>query len=309
MTLLRGATVLALVLTLGLIVLGAAVRATGSGLACPDWPTCYGHLVPLPADIPADAGYGYPQVMLEWGHRLVAGVILGPLILVIGLLCWRARARRRHLPLYGAALVVLLMVQALLGGITVLDQNSPWSVALHLATALLLFTLLWLLLIRAGDHAADIEPSARPLAALTWLLALATMVSAAIMTKSGASLACASWPLCDAGLLPDLRDGEVALNMTHRSLALLFLLSLLGLWHLLRTSPLRAQAALALALGVAEALAGGAMALLEIPLWAALGHQALGVLTFGAVAFLMWRCRAPAAATGSEMEHVGLSRA
>ena len=74
-------------------------------------------------------------------------------------------------------------------------------------------------------------------------------------------------------------------------------------------SPLRAHAALALTLGMAEVLFGGAMALLEIPLWAALGHQALGVVTFGAIAFLMWRCRAPAAATGSEVEHVGLSRA
>ena len=57
MSALRRATGLALALTYALIVLGAWVRATGSGLACPDWPTCYGHLLPLPGEIPQDAGY------------------------------------------------------------------------------------------------------------------------------------------------------------------------------------------------------------------------------------------------------------
>ena len=73
MTALRRATLLALALTYALIVLGAWVRATGSGLACPDWPTCYGHLLPLPGEIPQGAGYAYHQVMAEWLHRLLAG--------------------------------------------------------------------------------------------------------------------------------------------------------------------------------------------------------------------------------------------
>ena len=64
---LRTITGIALLLTFGLILLGAWVRATNSGLSCPDWPTCYGYWLPLPSDIPADAGYAYYQVMLEWG--------------------------------------------------------------------------------------------------------------------------------------------------------------------------------------------------------------------------------------------------
>ena len=116
------------------------VRATGSGLSCPDWPTCYGHWLPLPGNIPPEAGYSYLQVMLEWTHRLIAGVILGPLILVIAFLGWQARGEQPRMPAYAAALVVLLLVQAGLGGLTVLDQNSPWSVALHLGTALLVLS-------------------------------------------------------------------------------------------------------------------------------------------------------------------------
>ena len=65
------------VLTYALIVLGALVRTTNSGLSCPDWPTCYGHWVPLPSDLAAvpNLGYTYGQVMLEWVHRLIAGRI------------------------------------------------------------------------------------------------------------------------------------------------------------------------------------------------------------------------------------------
>ena len=54
------------------------------------------------------------------------------------------------MPAYAAALILLLLVQAGLGGVTVLDQNSPWSVALHLSAALLLFSVLWLIFARTG---------------------------------------------------------------------------------------------------------------------------------------------------------------
>ena len=54
------------------------------------------------------------------------------------------------MPAYAAALILLLLIQAGLGGVTVLDQNSPWSVALHLSTALLLFSVLWLIFARTG---------------------------------------------------------------------------------------------------------------------------------------------------------------
>ena len=74
------------VLVYALIVLGAVVRTTNSGLSCPDWPTCYGHWVPLPGDSRPcpNIGYSYGQVMLEWVHRLIAGVLVGPLVLVAG---------------------------------------------------------------------------------------------------------------------------------------------------------------------------------------------------------------------------------
>jgi cytochrome c oxidase assembly protein subunit 15 len=299
----------ALVLTYALIVLGALVRATGSGLSCPDWPTCYGHWVPLPGEIPPEAGYSYFQVMLEWVHRLIAGVILGPLILLIGVLAWRERAAQPRLPLYGGLLVLLLLVQASLGGVTVLDQNSPWSVALHLGTALVLFSVIWLLFERSGEPSSGLEGPGRVLSLIVWLLALGAMVSAAVVTKSGAQLACGAWPLCDGAIVPDLSDPAVRLNFTHRALAAGTGFGLLALFLANRRRRAARLALIALGLVASEIALGGIMVVLEVPIGAAMAHQALGVLAFAAISLLMWRCHRPAEAPARETAHVGLSRA
>jgi heme A synthase len=285
---LRWITGAALVLTYSLIVLGAWVRATGSGLACPDWPTCYGHWLPLPGDIPPGVGYSYLQVMLEWVHRLVAGVILGPLILVICLLSWRARSAKPRMPAYAGALIALLLIQAGLGGVTVLDQNSPWSVALHLGTALVLLSVLCLIFERSGPEPKEVSASARALSGVVWLVALGAMVSAAMVTKSGASLVCTTWPLCDGALLPDLGDSQIRLNFTHRVLALGVAFGVLALAIAAR-SEVRPLALLAVALVAIEIALGAAVVLGEVPFGIALAHQALGVLVFAILSAIMWR--------------------
>jgi cytochrome c oxidase assembly protein subunit 15 len=307
---LRLATGLALALTYALIVLGAWVRATGSGLACPDWPTCYGHLLPLPGAIPQGAGYAYDQVMAEWLHRLLAGAILGPLLLVIGWLAWRARRHEPRMPAYAAALILLLLVQAGLGAMTVLDQNSPWSVALHLSTALLLFSVLWLILARTGPViAGPAGGAAGPLGIAVWLLALGAMASAAVTTKSGAALACSTWPLCDGALIPDLADPAIRLNFSHRVLAFGASLGALALYVACRRRPeLGPLATLILLSILAEIALGGLVVLWRVPLATALLHQALGVAAFGAISLLMWRANAPV--SDPKAVHVrGLSRA
>lgn len=305
MTALRRTTVVALALAYGLIVLGAWVRATGSGLSCPDWPTCYGHWVPLPGEIPADAGYAYYQVMLEWVHRLLAGVILGPLILVIGVLAWRARGLHHRMPVYAGLLILLLLIQAMLGGVTVLDQNSPWSVALHLSTALVLFSVLWLIYARTTP-----APGARGVGALSvvvWLVALGAMASAAMTTKSGASLACATWPLCDGALIPDLSDPSVRLNFSHRLLAAGVALGTLALLAATWGQPARRLAGHALTLVLVEVGLGGLVVIWEVPIATAVLHQALGVLVFALLSLLMWRCLGGTRERATEVGYVGVS--
>ena len=291
MTRLRGVTLFTIMLTFCLILLGAWVRATNSGLSCPDWPTCYGHWLPLPSETPADAGYYYYQVMLEWVHRLIAGVFLGPLILLIAWLCFRHRKRAPILPVLALALVALLLIQVLLGAVTVLDRNSPWSVALHLSTALMLFSVMWLIFERASDRSITIDAKGlTPHALLGWLLLLATIAAAAMMSKSGASLACASPFICNESFLPDPADPLETLHMTHRLLAFasFFTLAFLG-WRLRGEERLLGLDRMIGLLLILQILLGMLTVSFELPIILALIHQANGVLLFAMVTWLLAR--------------------
>ncbi|MCL6607701.1 MAG: COX15/CtaA family protein [Geminicoccaceae bacterium] len=287
------------ILAYALIVLGALVRSTNSGLSCPDWPTCYGYWVLTPADFAAlpYTGYTYEQVMLEWVHRLIAGVFLGPLVLVLLALIVRRRQERPGLLAAGGLLLALLIVQKLLGGITVLDRNSPWSVALHLGNAMLvLATLLWIA-VRAGDvERREVSAGLHHLTAASWLLVIGAITSAAIVAKSGAALACSTWPLCDGALLPDLADPLIRANFTHRFLAGLAALALLLLaWQATRAglpADLARLARLAAIVVWIEVGLGAVTVWGEIATGLAVLHQAVGVLVFAKVTLFWWRLRA-----------------
>ena len=286
------------ILVYALIVLGAVVRTTNSGLSCPDWPTCYGHWVPLPADLAAlpNIGYTYAQVMLEWVHRLIAGVFVGPLVLLLAVLTFLRRRERPDLAIAGAALVVLLLVQGALGGLTVLDGNSPWSVAIHLGNALLVLTVTLRIFTGAAGWSGG-KASRRLLmpAAAAWCLALLAIMSAAMTAKSGASLACATWPSCNGALIPDLGDYYIRIHFTHRVLAAATGAMLLYLFWRSRAvpPPVRRLVTLAAGLVLLQIGLGALVILLEVPIWKAVLHQAVGVLTFAIVTLILWRC-APA---------------
>ena len=288
---LRSVTLVTIILTFALILLGAWVRATNSGLSCPDWPTCYGYWVPLPSHVPADAGYYYYQVMLEWVHRLIAGVLVGPLVFVVAFFCWRARKVASELPIIGLALVVLLLVQVSLGAITVFDQNSPWSVAVHKTNALLLFATLWMIFERTADRPVSLAiPGLKMHAVFGWLLLLGTIAAAAVMSKSGASLACTSPILCNETFLPDFDDVYERLHMTHRFLAFatFFALAFLG-FRVRRQERLRGLDRVIGLLLIIQIVLGMLTVYFELPLWLALLHQANGILLFAKVSWLLAR--------------------
>lgn len=283
------------ILVYALIVLGALVRTTNSGLSCPDWPTCYGHWVPLPSDLEAvpNIGYTYLQVMLEWAHRLIAGVFVGPLVLLLAVLTFLRRHERADLAAAGAALLVLLLIQGALGGLTVLDRNSPWSVAIHLGNALLVLTVTLRIFTSAAGWSGD--TSSRALVApavVAWSLALLAMMSAAMTAKSGASLACATWPSCNGALIPDLDDYYIRIHFTHRVLAALTGITILFLFWRSRAmaTPVRRLVAVAAGLVILQIGLGALVIFLEVPIWKAVLHQAVGVLTFATVTLILWRC-------------------
>lgn len=120
--------------TLLLMAVGSATRVMNAGLACPDWPLCYGQLVPTQQM--------NLRVFLEWFHRLDAGLIGLSAIALAGLSWWY----RRHLPTWlpWAAIFAmgLIVFQAVLGGLTVTQLLRFDIVTAHLGTALLFFSTL-----------------------------------------------------------------------------------------------------------------------------------------------------------------------
>jgi heme a synthase len=145
----RGVARLAVATTFGtllLIAMGGAVRATDSGLACPDWPACYGQWIP-PADL---------HMWLEHSHRLWAGVIGLAVLWLTGWTLLRHRDRRALWGLSLAALV-LVVIQAGLGAAVVLLQLRAGLVTSHLGMSLVVVGCLIVLAVVAGR-----EPSPVP---------------------------------------------------------------------------------------------------------------------------------------------------
>ncbi len=133
--------------SLSLIVLtGAAVRLTGSGLGCPDWPKCYGHALP-----PIST-----HALIEFGNRAISGLV-GVLTVVAVVLAATRRPFRRDLLLLSTLLPLGVVAQAVLGGFTVREHLAPGFVMAH-------FSLSMLILVAAVALAwrARYEPGARP---------------------------------------------------------------------------------------------------------------------------------------------------
>lgn len=114
-----------------LMAIGSATRVMNAGLACPDWPLCYGQLVPTQQM--------NVQVFLEWFHRLDAALIGVSAIVLLGLSLWFRSVLPRWLPWAAGFTLFLIVFQGVLGGLTVTELLRFDIVTAHLGTALLFF--------------------------------------------------------------------------------------------------------------------------------------------------------------------------
>jgi heme a synthase len=270
-----------------LMTLGNVVSATGSGLACPDWPLCHGSVIPpLRAD-----------VLIEYSHRLSA-LAATVLILATSVVTLRgpAPAGLRRL---AWLLPILLVVQIALGAITVLLKLPDLVSTTHLVNALLILGGLIVLALGlrrpARSPAAGAERTRR-LARVGLAMLLVQLALGGYVRHAGAGLACPDFPLCSGDLLP---GGWLAsVHWVHRWLGVLLLGVFVHLAVAGRTTATRLVAALA----VLQVSLGVATVLLQLAppvraAHAAVGYALWATLVWASVEAGCWR--PPTAPTSS----------
>lgn len=157
---LRRWAVASLVANMVIVLTGALVRLTASGLGCNTWPQCEpGSYVPHP-----EAGI---HSYIEFGNRLLTFVLAG-IAIGMALAAWRARRDgqpRRRLRVLSIAVGLGIVLQAVVGGISVWLQLNPWVVGLHMVLSVALIVICTVMV----HDAYDLEPSPAP-ARISWLV-------------------------------------------------------------------------------------------------------------------------------------------
>jgi cytochrome c oxidase assembly protein subunit 15 len=260
----------AAIFTYLLIILGAIVRITGSGLGCGEhWPLCNGKLLP-PLDLPT---------MIEYGHRLAAAAV-SVLVTALAAYTWWLRrgagsGEQYHPDKTAYVALGLLILQVLLGAVTVKLSLPPWTVILHLGTAMLLLATL----IVAG-RTADLTPGASPgipgtprsrAGSVALGLGFVTVLFGALTANLGAASACLGFPLCNGQVIP-AGNYLQHIHWTHRLLA--YTLFAYVVWWAVRSR--RRGAWYVVALVTLQVAVAAAMVLFALPQPLQAAHVAVG---------------------------------
>jgi heme A synthase len=285
---LRGLGLLALFLGFAQVVFGAIVRITGSGMGCGDhWPDCYGSFTPA---------HNGPNLLVEISHRYGAAA----LSLAIAVLAVAAWLKRREPGVGGPGgvlrpsivAVLLVVVAALFGAVTVKLALDPLVVVTHLAIAMSLLAVLVLVVVRAGGFGALAigERSQRTVRAgmiATDLTFIALVLGALTANTPGAPLACQGFPWCN---VIGERGSPLVIHVWHRIIALLLLGHLIGVAIAVRKRgeprPLRIAAWIALSLVSLQIVVAATMVEMHLPALLRSIHQAVGTALWIAVVAL-----------------------
>lgn len=315
---------LATVLALLVVLLGAYTRLTHAGLGCPDWPGCYGFIaVPSSEAQLAHAQAHFPehpvQAQKGWSemvHRYCAG----SLALLVGLLAMQAWRRHRRdgepfrLPLI---LLGVIVAQAAFGMWTVTLKLWPQVVTTHLLGGFTTLSLLLLLSLRLSGALAPlpgISSKLRRWALVSLVLVIGQIALGGWVSANYAAMACTDFPLCQGRWLPDAdfanafhltqhigpnylgghldSEARTAIHLTHRAGACLLSLVLLGLaWRLRAEGHGRLALAVAAALGL-QVMLGVSNVVLHLPLVVAVAHNAGGAILLMTLVGVNYRLRA-----------------
>lgn len=291
---LRRLSVAAIVTNVAIVVTGGIVRLTGSGLGCPDWPTCRGgEVLPRPG-----AETGWHQAV-EFGNRLMTFLVLA---FAVGawLSARRAARDRPGIRRVAVLLPVGVLAQAVLGGVTVLTELHPLIVATHFLVSMGLIAAATVLYERvarwsgARPHVVSgADPRVRELAVGLLVVAGTVLVLGTLVTASGPHAGDPGTPRL--GL--DVRD----VARVHAASVWLTVAATLAVWAMAargQAAPRVARAARALLLvEVAQGSVGYLQYALGVPAWLVTVHLLLASVFWVAVVRLvvLARERPPAA--------------
>jgi cytochrome c oxidase assembly protein subunit 15 len=287
-------TKLAFVMALIVVTLGALTRLLDAGLGCPDWPGCYGQIIPPSSEEHDLVHQG--KAWMEMIHRYVA-TALGAVILVIALAVQSTPNISNKIKWMSRFLLALVIVQGLFGMWTVTLKLLPQVVTLHLLGGMAVLSTIFLLLLMLKQPTVIATPNKPKFLSLAVLLLLSVQIALGGWTSSTYSgLACTDFPTCDGHFLPPmdiaqsfhltefsdrnyeggLLDPEerVTIQYTHRVMALILFIAIFSLFLQLRkTAAFRSKANILLGLTFLQISIGIGTAVLMLPLSLALLHN------------------------------------
>src|SRR5947209_7110441 len=259
-----------------IVLTGAAVRLTGSGVGCPDWPKCYGKALP-----PLSA-----HALIEFGNRALSGLV-GVVTVAVAVLAFTRRPFRRDLAILAVLLPLGVVAQAVLGGFTVREHLAPGFVMAHFGLSMLVLipavALAWRARFAPGER-----PRSRDRVTVWSVRALAPMGALTIFAGTAAT---AAGP--HAGGSPGQRihrltfKGADTLQWVihrHATIAALFGVAVIGVWLLQRRrglslDPLDPVTVLAVLLA-GQGLVGSVQYELKLPTDMVWVHVSLATVTW-----------------------------
>jgi len=290
------------VFVLALIALGGSVRAMNAGLACPDWPLCFGDFIP---------DY-HPQVYFEFLHRVLAGLVAIAIVIMNTILL-----RNREVPRSTKYLCwftfVLLFAQVIMGGLTVLKLLQAFIVTGHLALGTGLFAVTcWIYQSIKPEVTGDekvgfgakyfsmtirenLSVWVKPFAIFLCVIAYAQILLGGLVASHYAALSCTEFPTCVGGVMVPTWSGPIGLHVIHRfgayfvfSMVLLFWILA---WFHLENKIVRNSANTLLALLFVQIGLGIANVLFYTPPLITVLHLTFGALILATAARLIFQVR------------------
>src|SRR5690625_4395628 len=292
-------------LTLDLIMFGAFVRLTDSGLGCPDWPGCYGKLSPIGAredirgalEVMPYGPVSFGKAWIEMAHRYI-GSILGLMIIGIVWMAWRWRHKLNHTATLAVVTLVAVCIQGAFGAWTVTQKLMPIIVTTHLLGGMIVLSLMTWLASREKPH-HPLSPEAyrwTPWMVGGTVLLFVQIALGGWVSTNYAALACMDFPTCHGEWFPpmDLRSGFTlirelgvlpsgdmisqqaltAIHWVHRNFAFLVFVYLGVLaWQMRGERGLRTPATLILVLLFAQLFTGLTTIFFQWPLLIAVLHN------------------------------------